>query len=248
MPETTAVPVPVIAVDGPSGSGKSSASRRVAATLGCDYVDTGAMYRAMTWWMLEKGIPVEDPEAVAQHVAQPRIAVVPDPGEPGISVDGIDVAVEIRRPEVSAAVSAVSAVPEVRARLVGLQRDLVAASVAAGRGIVMEGRDIGTVVLPQAPVKIFLTADAQARAERRAAEDAARGTAMGETEGGGGAALLEATEAHLRQRDARDSTRSISPLVAADDAVVVDATHVDLEGVVAAILAVVAGRDPGPGR
>ena len=164
----------VVAIDGPSGSGKSSTSRGVARALGLDYLDTGAMYRAMAWYMLDRGVDVADPAAVAALADQPTLASTTDPDAPTIAVDGVDVSEPIRGEAVTGAVSPVAAVPEVRARLVELQRAVVAASLADGRGIVVEGRDIGTVVLPDATAKIFLTADPEARAARRALEDAGR--------------------------------------------------------------------------
>lgn len=220
-----------IAIDGPSGSGKSSTSRLVAQRLGLRYVDTGAMYRALTWWMLRNGVDPDDASLVASRCAEPTIVLGDDPTDPRVFVDGQDVSVEIRGPEVGGAVSRVSAVPEVRARLVGLQRDLVA--TAQGTGVVMEGRDIGTVVLPGADLKIFLTADAEARAQRRAREEA--GTADVDHE------AVRATAEHLQARDALDTTRAVSPLQRADDAVPVDGTHLTLDEVVDAIVALVPG-------
>ena len=164
----------VVAIDGPSGSGKSSTSRGVARALDLDYLDTGAMYRAMAWYMLDRGVDVADPAAVAALADQPMLASTTDPDAPTIAVDGVDVSEPIRGEAVTGAVSPVAAVPEVRARLVDIQRAVVAASLADGRGIVVEGRDIGTVVLPDATAKIFLTADPEARAARRALEDAGR--------------------------------------------------------------------------
>jgi CMP/dCMP kinase len=155
----------VIAMDGPSGSGKSSTARGVASRLGLRYLDTGALYRAMTWWMLQHRVDVDDPDAVAAHADAPLLVSGTDPQAPTISVDGVDVAAPIRGPEVTSAVSAVSAVPRVRERLLVDQRDVIGAG-----DIVVEGRDIGTVVAPDADLKIFLTADPDARAVRRAAE------------------------------------------------------------------------------
>jgi CMP/dCMP kinase len=157
----------VVAIDGPSGSGKSSASRGAARALGLRYLDTGATYRALTWWMLEHGIDVTDRDAVASHVSEARIEVGTDPANPWTMVDGTDVSQAIRTREVTGAVSAVASVPEVRARLIALQRNIIA---QAGERIVAEGRDIGTVVAPDADVKVFLTAGAAARAVRRAAQ------------------------------------------------------------------------------
>ena len=211
-----------IAIDGPSGSGKSSTARGVARRLGLRYVDTGAMYRAMTWWMLDNGVDVQDPEAIAARCAEPRITVRDDPADPGIFVDGIDVGGPIRQPPVADAVSKVAAVPAVRQRLVALQRDLVAGAAASGVGVVMEGRDIGTVVLPGADVKVFLTADVDARAVRRAAEETARADT----------ASVERAQANLQARDSLDSTRAVSPLQQAPDAIVIDGTHLTLDQVV----------------
>ena len=157
----------IVAIDGPSGTGKSSTSKAVAAELGLSYLDTGAQYRAMTWWMLEHGVDVHDASAVAARCEEPVISSGTDPLAPTIEVDGIDVAEAIRTDRVTAAVSPVSTVPEVRTRLLVLQRAIIEAA-ATGAGVVVEGRDIGTVVWPQAPVKLYLTADPAARAARRA--------------------------------------------------------------------------------
>lgn len=165
--ETGAVPDLVVAIDGPSGSGKSSTSRGVARGLGLRYLDTGATYRALTWWLLDHGVDTTDAEAVARHVTDPRIEVGTDPAAPWTRVDGTDVSDAIRTREVTAAVSAVARVPRVREHLIALQRAVIAAS----GGIVAEGRDIGTVVAPDAQVKVFLTADGAARASRRAEQE-----------------------------------------------------------------------------
>ena len=210
----------VVAMDGPSGSGKSSTSRGVAARLGLRYLDTGAMFRAMTWWMLERGVDVDDQGAVADLVDAPLLVSGTDPESPTITVDGTDVAGPIRSQEVTAAVSAVSAVPEVRARLLGEQRDII------GDGdIVVEGRDIGTVVVPEAAVKVYLTADPAARAARRTAETA--GTDV------------RATEQDLLRRDTIDSGRATAPLSMAADAHHIDTTPFTLEQVVDQVVALV---------
>jgi len=154
----------VIAVDGPSGAGKSSASRGAARALGLRYLDTGSMYRALTWWLLDRGADTADPEVVARLAAEPVIEVSTDPLAPWTRVDGTDVSEAIRTQEVTGAVSAVAAVPQVRAHLIAMQRRIIA---GAAPGIVAEGRDIGTVVAPDAQVKVFLTADGAARASRR---------------------------------------------------------------------------------
>jgi cytidylate kinase len=210
----------VVAIDGPSGSGKSSTSRGVATRLGLRYLDTGAMYRAMTWWMLQHGVPVDDAPAVAERCGEPVIETGTDPQNPTIAVDGTDVARAIRTAEVTCAVSPVSAVPQVRARLLGLQRAAI-----DGGGIVVEGRDIGSVVAPDADLKVYLTADATARAARRAAEE--------------GGADLSATVTSLLARDRIDSTRTASPLMMAEGAVHVDSTPYTLEEVVDLIVGLV---------
>lgn len=215
----------VIAIDGPAGSGKSSVSRAVATRLGLHYLDTGAMYRAITWAVLEAGIDPGDATAVENFVSAdepPRLVSGTIPEQPTIEVDGVDVATPIRGADVTNAVSAVSAVPTVREHLVELQRRYVADS---GAGIVVEGRDIGSVVLPDADVKIFLTADPSVRAQRRAAEQI-----------DGHDSSLAATESALLTRDAKDSTRAVSPLTRADGAVEIDTTHLSFEEVVDAVV------------
>ncbi|MGZ4581880.1 MAG: (d)CMP kinase [Nocardioidaceae bacterium] len=210
----------VVAMDGPSGSGKSSTSRGVAARLGLRYLDTGAMFRALTWWMLEHGVDVHDEDAIAAKVDAPVLVSGTDPRAPTITVDDVDVAGPIRSQAVTTAVSAVSAVPAVRERLLREQRDIIGAG-----GIVVEGRDIGTVVAPDAPVKVYLTADANARAARRTAEMA--GT------------TVEATEQDLLRRDTLDSGRRAAPLQMAADAHHIDTTPFTLEEVVEQVVALV---------
>jgi len=210
----------VVAVDGPSGAGKSSVSRGVAAALGLRYLDTGSMYRALTWWLLERGVDVHDVPTVAALAATPIIDAGTDPSRPSITVDGIDVAGPIRGDDVTASVSAVSAVPEVRARMVQLQREAI-----GDGGIVVEGRDIGTAVCPDADVKVFLTASEAARAARRAAEHSDPDP--------------EATREAQARRDRLDSSRPASPLRRADDAVTVDATEMSLDDVVDRVVALV---------
>nr|WP_229805587.1 (d)CMP kinase [Microbispora rosea] len=214
-------------MDGPSGSGKSSASKGVARALGLRYLDTGAMYRAVTWWMLQRGVNLEDPAEIAARSGEPTLTMSTDPDAPGVAVDGVDVSGPIRGAEVTGAVSAVSAVPEVRRRLVAMQREIIAESLPHG-GIVVEGRDIGTVVAPDAPVKIYLTASAEARAQRRTAE--LDGT------------TIEAQKAAMARRDALDSTRKTDPLTKAADAVELDTTPLDLDEVIAEVLRLVKER------
>lgn len=214
---------PVIAVDGPAGSGKSSVCRGVAQRLGLRYLDTGAMYRAMTWAMLDRGVHVDDPVAVADAARGVVITSGTDPLAPTIHVGATDVAGPIRGDAVTSAVSAVSAVPAVRERLVTIQREEVSAARAAGEGIVVEGRDITTVVLPDADLKVFVTADPAVRAVRRAAQDADLGMEVVD---------VQQTESALRERDAKDSSREASPLAQAADAVVLDTTDLTLDEVI----------------
>lgn len=216
------VPAVIVAIDGPSGTGKSSTSKAVAAQLGLSYLDTGAQYRAITWWMVNNGIDVGDPAAIASAAGKADIVSGTDPADPTITVDGVDVSGPIRTAEVTSRVSAVSAVPDVRARITELQRSLAA---SAARGIVVEGRDIGTTVLPDADLKVFLTASPEARAARRS----------GELKG----ADVNATRTALLQRDAADSTRKTSPLAKADDAVEVDTSDLTLQQVIECVVTLV---------
>ncbi|MFD3456869.1 (d)CMP kinase [Streptomyces sp. NPDC058691] len=224
-PPTVSNPV-IVAIDGPSGTGKSSTSKAVAARLGLSYLDTGAQYRAMTWWMLSNGVDVDDSAAVATAAEKPVIISGTDPSGPSITVDGVDASGPIRTQEVTGAVSSVSAVPEVRTRLVELQRS---AASGAPAGIVVEGRDIGTTVLPDATLKIFLTASPEARAARRGGELTAAGNTVD----------LAATQAALVRRDAADSGRKTSPLTKAEDAVEVDTSDLTLDQVIDRIVALI---------
>jgi CMP/dCMP kinase len=203
----------VVAVDGPSGSGKSTISRRLALALGARYLDTGAMYRAVTWAVLRAGIDPHDAVKVAAVAARARVEVGTDPRHPYVRLDDIRVDGPIRGPEVTAAVSAVSAVPAVRSILVAAQRAVIASS---GR-IVVEGRDIGTVVAPEADLKVYLTASVGERARRRSSQIAAD---------------LDDTAADLTRRDRLDSTRTADPLRRASDAVELDTTALGIDEVV----------------
>lgn len=203
----------MIALDGPAGTGKSSVSRGLARTLGLRYLNTGAMYRVVTLAVLRAGVDVTDAQRVADIAADVDLAVGYDPDEDRAFLAGEDVSFEIRGDEVTGAVSAVSAVPVVRARLVQLQRELA----AGDGGVVVEGRDIGTVVLPDADVKIFLTASAEVRAQRRHAQNIANGIEDS----------YEAVLADVKRRDHLDSTRAVSPLRAAQDAVIVDTSDMN---------------------
>jgi cytidylate kinase len=212
----------IVAIDGPSGTGKSSTSKAVAAQLGLSYLDTGAQYRAITWWMVNNGIDLTDPTAIAAVAGKAEIVSGTNPSDPTIAVDGVDVAGPIRTTEVTSKVSAVSAVPEVRARITELQRSIAA---SAEQGIVVEGRDIGTTVLPDADLKIFLTASPEARAARRS----------GELKG----ADVKATQEALIKRDAADSSRKTSPLAKAGDAVEVDTSELTLQQVIECVVTLV---------
>jgi CMP/dCMP kinase len=218
----------VVAVDGPAGTGKSSVSRGLARALQARYLDTGAMYRIVTLAVLRAGIDPADQAAVGAAAATVGLSVGFDPDEDRSCLDGEDVSSEIRGDDVTRAVSAVSSVPAVRTRLVGLQRTL-----AQGPGsVVVEGRDIGTVVLPDADVKIFLTASPETRARRRNDQNVAAGL-PDDYEG----VLLD-----VRRRDHLDSTRAVSPLRAASDAVVVDTSEMTESEVITYLLQLVQQR------
>jgi cytidylate kinase len=202
----------VVALDGPSGTGKSTVARRLAARLGARYLDTGAMYRAATVAVLRRGVDLADPVGITRVVEDAKIVISTDPEQVSITLDGEPVDVEIRSAETTAAVSAVSAVAAVRAILVDLQRELI-----ADGGIVVEGRDIGSVVWPTARPKVYLTATPEARAERRAGELAAD---------------VAAVAADIRRRDNLDSSRAASPLTRSPDAVELDTTDLAIDEVV----------------
>ena len=226
----------VVAMDGPSGTGKSTVSRRLAQKCSAAYLDTGAMYRALTLAVLRAGIEPTDPKAVDVALAAVAdIRSVTDPAAPAILLDGEDVEQEIRGPEVTAAVSAVSALPAVRAALVERQRQLISAATGDEEGtggIVVEGRDIGSVVCPDAPLKVYLTASEEVRAARRGAQDRKAGR------DGDLATVL----ADVRRRDRLDSTRKTSPLHAAPDALVVDTDHLSVDDVLTELLQLVHDR------
>jgi cytidylate kinase len=204
----------VLALDGPSGTGKSTVARRVAQRLGARYLDTGAMYREATLAVLRAGIATDDVVAVADCVEKASIQISTDPEHPTIQLDGDPVDAEIRGPDVTAAVSAVSAVPAVRAVLVAAQREII-----DDGGIVVEGRDIGSVVWPTARARVYLTASPQVRAKRRAREL-------------GDGTDLSAVAADIERRDGLDSTRAASPLAKAAGALELDTTELSIEQVV----------------
>jgi len=210
----------IIAIDGPSGAGKGTVAREIAAALGYRHVDSGAMYRAVGWKALHDGVPLEDEAAVATLADESQIDVT----SVHVRVGGIDVTREIRTPEIDRAAAAVARLPRVRTVLVGRQRRL-----GLDGAIVMEGRDIGTVVFPHADVKLYLDASADERARRRANDPAHSG----------GPKALDEVATLLTERDRLDRTREMSPLYAADDAVVVDTTGKAVEKVVEEVMAVI---------
>ena len=210
----------VIAIDGPAGTGKSSVSRGLAREIGARYLDTGSMYRIVTLALVRAGVDLDDPGAIAAAASVP-FSVGYDPDTEAAFLGGEDVSALIRGDDVTRAVSAVSAVPAVRTRLVGIQRELAAGPAA----VVVEGRDIGTVVLPDAQVKVFLTASAETRARRRNDQNIAAGLPDD----------YQTVLADVRRRDHLDSSRAVSPLCVADDAVVVDTSEMNQTEVIAAL-------------
>lgn len=213
-----------VAIDGPSGAGKSTIAKFLAEKLNFLYVDTGAMYRSIGLYAARQGVASNDAEAVEALLPQIKLDLAYVDGEQRIFLNGEDVSRAIRTEEASKNASAVSAIPAVRAFLLEFQR-----SFAKQNCILMDGRDIGTVVLPDADVKIFLTASAEARAQRRYKEQVERGEDV----------TLEAVFEAIRKRDEADSSRAAAPLKAADDAVVVDTTYLNLEESIAKILGLV---------
>jgi cytidylate kinase len=220
-----------IAIDGPSGSGKSSVSKAVARRLGVGYLDTGAMYRALTWWCLERGVDLTDVDAVARAARDLPLEIGTDPDAPTVVVDGTDVGDAIRTTQVSTAVSAVATNLEVRAVLQQLQRDLMARIAERTGGVVAEGRDITTVVAPEARVRVLLTASEEARLRRRSAE------LHGTTDD----SAVEATRDQVVRRDRDDSTVSTFT-EAAEGVVLLDTSELDLDQSVEAVLDVVAAE------
>lgn len=211
-----------IAIDGPAGAGKSTIARMLAKRLGILYLDTGAMYRAVGLKALRQGVSVRSDEAMAAMLEQTSLDILFQDGEQRVILDGEDVSQAIRTPEVSRAASDVSALPAVRLRLVDLQRQ-----IACQLPLVLDGRDIGTYVLPDAPVKFFLTAEPAERARRRLLDLRARGDHT---------ATLAEVQADLDYRDAQDSQRSLAPLCQASDAILVDTTGMTQEKVVRTVL------------
>lgn len=224
-PREPHVPARTIAIDGPAASGKSAVGARAASALGYRFFDTGAMYRAVTWLALRRGIDVHDAAALARLVKSAHVTVRESAGHAEdrtvVVVDGADATPHLREPGVEANVSLVSRVPGVRSALVRIQREL-----AAAEGVVMAGRDIGTVVLPDADLKVYLDASRAVRAQRRAAQMRAAGQQPD----------IEALMADLERRDGIDSTRETSPLTAAADAVIIHTDEMSVDEVVARIV------------
>ncbi|WP_344868246.1 (d)CMP kinase [Amycolatopsis ultiminotia] len=215
----------MVALDGPSGTGKTTVARKLAGRLSAGYLDTGAMYRVITLAVLRSGTDPADPDAVGHLAHDVEFSIGTDPERPEIGLGGQNVAAEIRGPEVTGAVSAVSAVPQVRELLVARQRRIIADVLAETGGIVVEGRDIGTTVAPESPLKIYLTASAEVRAARRSTQDSAAGRRS---------SVADARES-VQRRDRLDSSRAASPLRAAEDAVPVDTSELSVDQVIVAL-------------
>jgi len=215
----------VIAIDGPSGAGKGTVARAVAAALGYRHVDSGAMYRAVGWKALRDGVPLDDEAAVAALAAASRIGITDE----RVAIDDVDVTRAIRTPEIDRAAAAVARLPRVRAILVERQR-----AMGSGGGVVMEGRDIGTVVFPNADLKVYLDASAEERARRRLNDPAHSGGQAGQA----------AVAASIEARDRSDTTRTASPLTMAADAVLIDTTGIPISKVVERVMALVPPIDP----
>jgi CMP/dCMP kinase len=215
----------IIAIDGPAGAGKSTIARMLARRLGYLFINTGAMYRAIAWQALQRGIAFDDAERIGRLAMESVIELAGTVDAMRVRIDGRDITDEIVAPRVSQAASEVSAIPAVRRALVARQQEL-----GRGGGVVMEGRDIGTQVFPEADVKIYLDASAEARARRRFEEDRLRGLAV---------ASLERMRVEIEERDHRDKTRADSPLAQAMDAIFIDSSTMAIEEVVAEILKIV---------
>lgn len=217
----------IVAIDGPAGAGKSTVSRLVADRLGFAFLDSGAMYRAATWWALERGVDMSDEQALIESTRRMPLQLDSRNGKTVVTIDGRDISEAIRTPEVTEQIRNLDAVPEVRAHLVKLQRQL-----GAKKPTVAEGRDIGTVVFPKAKCKIYLDASIEERAKRRAADLKASGVDV----------KLESVREDIHRRDESDTSRATSPLRQADDAMRVDTTDLSLSEVADAIVAIARDR------
>ena len=211
----------IVAIDGPAGAGKSTVAKRLAKELGYTYMDTGAMYRAFAWKVVREGIDLGNEKELKRILKETKIQLLEHNGRPRVLLDGLDVSDKIRTPELSQMASRVSALKIVRERMVELQREM-----GLGGGVVAEGRDIGTVVFPEAEVKIYLDASPQERARRRFEELRSQGKGV----------TLEGTFEEMNERDQRDKERAVAPLHAAADAIVIDSTRVDVHEVVERVM------------
>jgi cytidylate kinase len=218
----------IIAIDGPAGAGKSTVARAVARRLGYLFINTGAMYRAVAWKALRQGVSLDDATRIGQLAGESLIELAGDVDSMRVLIDGRDITDEVATPQISQAASVVSAIPTVRRALVARQQQMGRAG-----GVVIEGRDIGTQVFPNAEVKIYLDASAEARAQRRFDEDSARGVAV---------ASFDQMKSEIEERDLRDKTRADSPLTQAEDAVYIDSSAMAIEEVVERILEIVKSK------
>lgn len=218
----------IIAIDGPAGAGKSSVARKLARQLDYLFINTGAMYRAVAWKAQQSGIPLDDVERIGRLARESRIELTGPVDSTRVLVDGEDITESITSPQVSQAASVVSAIPAVRRALVARQQQM-----GSEGGVVMEGRDIGTMVFPDADIKIYLDASSEARSRRRFDEDTARGIAV---------ASIERMRSEIEERDLRDKSRDDSPLMQAEDAIYIDSSGLSIEEVVVRILGAVSSK------